>query len=539
MPYDPNSGFPNSGFPKKPNDDYINPNSLVTKPPDSLNTNQTPPPIQTASSPSASSPSASSQSLGDDWSEVTHDLLNTLPRPWTRGLLYLLVICAGTLLPWSMLSKVDETGSARGRIEPKGKTIRLDAPVSGTVAALKVKEGEIVKAGQILLELESDLVRAELEQLHQRQTGQQNRLAQLEILKNQLMLGLHTQQQQNQAQELEKQVQVEQAKYNLDSLKNIHNLQKDEKLAQINQVKQSIESSQATYKLALIRLSAAQERLPRYKQAFEQGVISQDRFIEAEQLVKENYQSVVQAQSDILQAKSRLKEHQGGYERIIHEAKADIQQAELRLKEQKRSYQSLVQGSKLAMLKIEEQLKNLETEITTLQAEIAQAKTQIKSLEFQLEQRVLKAPATGTVFHLPIQGAGDVVQPGEVIVEIAPENSSLVLRAQIATTESGSLQVGMPVKMKFDAYPFQNYGVLKGNLSWISPDSKMTETNQGKLESFELEIELEKPYIEAQDKKITLTPGQTATAEVIVRQRRVIDFVLDPFKKLQKSGLEL
>jgi HlyD family secretion protein len=54
-----------------------------------------------------------------------------------------------------------------------------------------------------------------------------------------------------------------------------------------------------------------------------------------------------------------------------------------------------------------------------------------------------------------------------------------------------------------------------------------------------LEIALNQNFIQSQNKRVLLTPGQTALAEVIVRQRRVIDFILDPFKKLQKGGLEL
>jgi hemolysin D len=50
-------------------------------------------------------------------------------------------------------------------------------------------------------------------------------------------------------------------------------------------------------------------------------------------------------------------------------------------------------------------------------------------------------------------------------------------------------------------------------------------------------VELAQPYIQAANKRIPLTPGQTATAEVIIRQRRVIDFFTDPFKQLQKGGV--
>ncbi|HEY9664749.1 MAG TPA: HlyD family secretion protein, partial [Allocoleopsis sp.] len=68
---------------------------------------------------------------------------------------------------------------------------------------------------------------------------------------------------------------------------------------------------------------------------------------------------------------------------------------------------------------------------------------------------------------------------------------------------------------------------------------KVVETPQGQVEMFDLKIAVDRPYIEAENRRIELTPGQTATAEVIVRQRRIIDLILDPFKKLQQGGLKL
>jgi hemolysin D len=481
----------------------------------------------------------SSSALTTEWSSITKELIDNLPRVWARGLLYFLVVFVAIALPWAMLSKVDETGTARGRLEPKGKTVRLDAPVAGTVAAIKVKEGTQVKAGQSLVELESELVSAQLQEIQRKLEGQQNRLAQLELLKNQMTLAIRTQQQQNQAQQLEKLAQVEQARQNFDALKTVYNFQKEEKQAKVKQAQQALDSSKAAYELAEVRLKGAKEKVPRYKKAFQDGAMSLDRFNEAEQLTKENYKHLMRAQSDISQAKSSLEEQQSSYERTIRQAQSDIQQAQLRLKEQERSYQSLIHTGKLAALKTEEELKNLETQITSLNAEIAQSKSQITSLEFQLKQRVIKAPESGTIFQLSVQRPGAVVQPKDMIAEIAPQGIFLILKAQMATTESGSLRVGMPVKMKFDAYPFQDYGIVEGKLTQISPTSKVTETNQGAIATFDLEIELQQNCIQSANTCVALSPGQTATAEVIVRQRRIIDFVLDPFKKLQKGGLEL
>jgi hemolysin D len=464
----------------------------------------------------------------DDWSYATQELLDGLPRVWTRGLLYFLVFFAAIVLPWAMLSKVDETGSARGRLEPKGATQRLDAPVAGTVTQVSVKEGQIVKAGQILLELESDLPRTELQGVQTKLEGQLNRLGQLELIKNQLLIAIRAQQQQNQAQELEKQAQIQQAQQSFSASKTAYNLQQ-EKLAQIEQAKALAES----------RLAKDMVELQRYRKLWHKGVVPEIQVVEKEKLADESRRLLAATRTEISQAESRLKEQQGSYQKIIHGARAEIEQAETRLQEQHSGYQSLVQAGKLAVLKSEQQLKDLEGQITTLQAEISQSNSQIKSLQFQLQQRVLRAPVNGTIFQLPIQQTAAVVQPGQMIAQIAPEGTPLVIRAQIAPQQSGFLRQGMAVKIKFDAYPFQDYGVVSGRLNWVSPDSKFIQTEKGSIETFELEITLDKPYIQTANKQIALTPGQTATAEVIVRQRRVIDFILDPFKKLQKGGLEL
>jgi hemolysin D len=475
----------------------------------------------------------------EDWSMATKDLLDAMPRLWTRGLFYVLVVFTGIILPWSILAKVDETGMARGKLEPKAQIVELDAPVAGTVAAIKIKEGDTVKAQQILLELESDVIRADLQQLEEKQTGQLNRLTQLELLQNQLSLALRTQEQQNQAQELEKQAQVKQAQQSLNGLQTLYLTQKQEKLAQLEQFKGAINASGANHRLAEVALAGSQKKASRYAQAFKDGIIPADRLEDIQQQAAENQERLTVAGSELEQSRDRLTEQLRNYDKLIQQTESEIEQAGLRLQEQERSYQSVVHSGELALLKTEEQLKNLETQVSDLNSEIAQGKSQIGSLNFQLTQRVLKAPASGTVFHLPISGAGAVVQSGENLVEIAPEDSPLALKANMTPTESGFLRVGMPVKIKFDAYPFQDYGVQAGKVSWISPDSKIIETAQGQQEIFELKIELEQGYIEGNHQRITLTPGQTATAEVIIRQRRLIDFVLDPFKKLQKGGLEL
>ncbi|MFN6516556.1 MAG: HlyD family efflux transporter periplasmic adaptor subunit [Nostoc sp. CreGUA01] len=482
---------------------------------------------------------ATATKFTDDWSFSTKELLDGLPKVWTRGLLYFLIIFVSIILPWAMLSQVDETGTARGRIEPKGKTIKLDAAVSGTVTQIHVKEGDVVKLGQKIIVLDSELVKTELQQIQDKLEGQLNRRSQLNLSENQLVVALTTQHQQNQAQELEKQSQIDQARQNLIAVSNAFELQKSEKLSQVNQAQQNLDHSKITTNLVQSSLASSQREEERYRKLWQEKVIPETNFVEKQEIVKDKQKIYEQSQSDIQQAKLRLAEQQSSYQRIVKQGKADIIQAQLRLNEQQRSYQTLTRSGKLALLKIEEQQKNLQTEITTLNAEIAQTKRQITSLNIQLAQRELKAPVSGTVFQLPIQKAGAVVQPGTMVTEIAPIGSPFVIRAQMATNESGFLRKGLPVKLKFDAYPFQDYGILEGELIDISPTTLEVDTANGKVAAYNLEITLKQSCIQSSNKCIPLRPGDTATAEVIVRQRRIIDFILDPFKQLQQGGLEL
>ena len=430
-----------------------------------------------------------SKSLSNDWSFMTRELVDTLPRIWTRGLLYFLMVFAGIILPWAMLSKVDETGSARGRLEPQGQVFTVDTPVAGTVANVLVEEGQLVQEQQPLLKLESEPIESEQRQVQTRLEGQKNELAQLKLLKNQLALTINTQKQQNQAQQLEKQ-------------------------AQIDQAQQNIQYSQKAKKLVETAYYKSMKEVQRYVKAKEQGIIAEIQVVEKEDKAQERKQ-------------------------LLEQANSDIEQAKLRLQEQQKSYSRLVHSGKIVLLESEEKLKGLETQIGNLISQIKQDGSQIDVLNYQLKQRVVKAPTSGLIFQLPIKKTGAVVNPGDLVAEIAPKQSSLILKAQMSTAQSGSLHKEMPVKIKFDAYPFQDYGIVEGKLVNISPTTKVADTENGQVAAYELEIELKQTYIKAKNKRIALRPGQTATAEVIVRQRRLIDFVLEPFEKLHEGGLEL
>jgi hemolysin D len=527
--------------------------------------------------------------LTTDWSDAAKEMLESLPQVWTRGLLYLLMFSAAVIIPWSMISKIEETGTGRGRLEPNGSPNRLESAASGTVISVRAKEGDIVEQNQVLLELESDKNRAELQQTQTRLDGQKNRLSQLVVSKNQAAIAINTQQQQNQSQVLEKTAQADQSKQGLYDKKSSTSLvltskiaqvnqakknladsessllvQQTEKAAQVNQVREKLSSAKTTYTKLNSKFKRNKLEVQRYQNLWKQGGVPQVKVVEIEELFNETDRLRSQAAADVKLAEESLKEQQSNYAKVVSQLQSDVQRNEFSVQEQQREYQKLqkqqgsditqatirlreqVEGQKglkssgeLALSKSREQLNELQSQIGVVETEISQIQIQIQSLQKELEQKVLRAPVKGILVQLPVKQAKSFVQTGQLVAQIAPQSSKTIMRTQIPSQESGFLKVGMPAKVKFDAYPFQDYGVVMGKVQWVSPDSKVSESNGSKAEVFEIDVALDQSYIQNRENRIPLALGQAATVEVVVRQRRVIDFIIDPFKQLQKGGVKM
>ena len=478
------------------------------------------------------------------WSNLAHKLKlrTTLPQVGNKGLIYLSLVLIAVGLPWTILAKVNETSQATGKIEPQGKTMRIDAPVGGKVTEILTQEGQAVKKGQKLLKIESKAVLSELNQQAEKLKGQENQLAQLKLLKDKHLQTLEARRKLNQAQEQEKQAQLEQVRESVDSADEMYALREQEKQAQLEQAQRAIKTSEAAYELAKIRASSSAAKIPRHRQAFKNGGISQDRLTEAILAVQEAEKESERAGFELEQLKSNLQEIQSSYTTLVEEQTGENRQAELRLSEQQGGYDSVLQKNNLALLGSDEKLKNTEAQIASLVGEIAQTKSKIGSLKFQLTQYTIEAPMTGTVFEFPIQNAETAVESGETVAMITqvknslyPE-SDLILRAKMPSSETALIRKGLPAIVKLDAYPFEDYGTVEGHVSSISPGYKKVSSPQSSKSSeenefFELEISIDHPYLETANKQIAINPGQTATAEIVLRKRRLIDYFLEPFKK--------
>jgi hemolysin D len=526
-----------------------------------------------------------------DWSNSAKEIIDGVPLPWTRGLFYCLLAFMAVAIPWAIFFQMDEIGTARGRMELAGDTVRREADIEGSVTVTKVlvKKGDVVKKGQVIMELDSRGIRDQIQQNQVKLEGQQQRLNQLGPMKNQLAIAVSTQQQQSQAQLLEKQAQIAQAQQSITGLKSTYNNQTTEKSAQlaqiaqavtdkqnnlaaqkqertnkVNQAKQNVFDSTATNNNNKTRFQDAQKEAIRYKKLAKDGVISEVASLDKDRLAKESYQSylqssavlkqailrsaeeqdvsrkaIQQAEAELQQAQLRLKEQQSNSQRTTTQLQSDVTQSDLRLVEQQRGLQSLNQVGKLAVVKSEQQLKELQSQIAALENEIEQSKNLAKNLANQLEKYTVRADVEGTIFELPISREGAVLQPKQLIAEIAPPTNTatdLVFKGEIPASQSESLRaqgIGKDVKLKFDEFPFETYGIVNGKVTWISPNSKIVAAPTGNSTNYEVKVGLSQTCIKHQKECLQFKSGQPATAEIIIRKRRIIDFIMDPFTKLK------
>lgn len=141
---------------------------------------------------------------------------------------------------------------------------------------------------------------------------------------------------------------------------------------------------------------------------------------------------------------------------------------------------------------------------------------------------IVLAPLSGVVTSITYSQAGDKVMANTPLLSIAPQGSRKVLEIDINESDRGLLEEGNSVKMKFGAFPYQQYGFIEGTLEYISPTTRQLDS--ARPPTYRGKVSLEKDYVEVNGKRRPLRYGMAATAEIVVRQRRVIDMALDPLR---------
>ena len=155
----------------------------------------------------------------------------------------------------------------------------------------------------------------------------------------------------------------------------------------------------------------------------------------------------------------------------------------------------------------------------------------------RMDQAHIKAPANGTVQQLNIHTEGGVVSHGEELMVIVPEGDFMEVEALVPNKDIGFIEHNQEVVIKVESFPYTRYGYITGRVKSISFDA-IEHQDYGLV--YQAIIKLDKDFLMINDKRIPLTAGMNVTAEIKIRERRVIDYFLSPLQtKVDESMREL
>lgn len=425
-------------------------------------------------------------SIATDWSQPVQTVLDQPPSNLPFHLAIGGFAFATCFIGWAWFSQINEVSRAQGKLIPKGEVFKVDPVETGKVARVLVQEGQPVQQGQVLMELDREIAATEVERLEKELSA-----AQTELNQTRLLLG--------------------QAQLQASARSSVARSQTQAQAIELLKTQRDSESTETLLAQLQTEIAEHQKRLERLQPLVSQGALPQEQVFQAEQAIRERERAITESQGNLARSRSeaeRLAE-------LVKQQQADEQNVQL---------------------EAQQHIQQLKLRESQLQAKIAQTQTLIEAAKVKLNDRYIYAPVSGNISTLKVRNPGEVVQLGQTIAEIAPGNRPIVVSAVLPNQEAGLVKVGMPVQLKFDAFPYQDFGVIPGKVKQISPDSK-SDPQLGEV--YRMEIELDRSAITKGNQTIALKSGQTATAEIVTRQRRMIDVFLDPIRQLQKGGLNL
>ncbi len=417
---------------------------------------------------------------------------------------FALAICAlfVAALAWACLGHVDIVAVASGRIVVSQRTKTLQPLETSVVRQVRVKNGDTVSAGQVLVELDATNALADgatlAEQWRAAASDERHSAALLEALRL------------NRAPEsalpaagvdvgpddlvdtpFERgQLQAEWADVSA-------------RLARLGSEVAQREAQLATARAAIAKLEAtlplARQREADVKSLSAQGFMSghagQDR--ERERIIIEQ---------DLLTERARLAEAMAAQRESVDARAAYLAETRRELGER--------------------------------QAQAALKRQQLTQERSKAEQRQrltqLVAPVAGTVQQVAVHTEGGVVTPAQVLMVIVPRDALVTAEVVIDNKDIGFVNAGQAAVIKLETFPYTRYGTVGATVSSVSADA-VTDEQRGAI--FPAVLALQQTSIDVDGKRIGLSPGMNLSAEITTGQRRVIDYLLSPVRQAMDESL--
>jgi hemolysin D len=444
------------------------------------------------------------------------EIVETPPSPIGRIIAFTIIAAFSAALAWACIGTVDIVAVAPGKIIPSGRTKTIQPFETGVVRAIHVRDGQNVRAGDVLLELDptmsgaelghlkSDLVAAQLDaaRLRAALAGENDPLAEFKppqdastelIQMHRRFLLSQTAEQNAKISAIERQVA--------------------QKEAERATIKASIEKLQAT-------ITPLKERVAIREHLF-------NRELGSKLLYLSELQDLVGQQQEILVQQSRYSETDAAIAALVETRSKTVAEYERGLFDD---------------------LTKAEQKATGLAQDVIKA-------EQRISLQKLTAPVDGMVQQLAIHTIGGVVTPAQALMLIVPAESRLEIEAMISNRDIGFVEVGQDAAIKVDTFNFTRYGLLYGKVLTVSrdaitrekPQERLVDKPQGAETSssepkgqeliYAARVSLDRTQMDVEDKRVNLSPGMALTIEIKTGSRSIISYLLSPLIRYKHESL--
>jgi adhesin transport system membrane fusion protein len=393
------------------------------------------------------------------------------------------------LLVWAALAPVDKVVRAEGRIIPSTRAQLVQHLEGGIVRDIRVREGESVKAGDVLLSLSSSQVNTDVQQGRNR----------VDVLKAQ------------QARLKAEAVGAAAPEFSADipdAQKNLERAafrERNEKIRaeqsalrqQITQRQSELEEAQNRVKNLATEVDVARKQLGVMEGLYRKGAASQLEWLDAQGRLQ------------------RLNTTQGDVSNSVPRLQAAISEHASRLNESSSRFRAEARA-----------------ELAQISAEIDRFELNITNDSDRLARNEVRSPLTGFVNKLNFNTLGGVVRPGEVVLEITPSEGPLAVEARVRPDDRANLRPGLPTRVLIGAYDYAIFGALEGRVQEVSADTLADEKGQRYYR-----VVIQTGQARGALAKQVILPGMTARADIVAGQRSVLSYVLSPLNRFAQQAL--
>lgn len=392
-------------------------------------------------------------------------------RRWLAGGTAML---AGSILV-SAVIPVQNYVVASGELEPAGEIQKVQHLEGGVILGVPVKEGQRVKRGEVLVQLDEGELGTRAEQTATRITN-------LTLEQRQLRQALG-QSAMNTASATPTKPSAEVIR----AFKDAQDARTKEITRQIRLANQRIATLQAKRREYLDEVALLQKQTQAYESLDKAGAIP--------------HTTVLEAERRIAATETQLAELDG----TIQEASITL--AELRAK---------------LKLDVYERLAQVTSEKAELQSVLRRESSEVERLQ-------VRSPVDGIVKSFNVKVVGGVVAPGSVVAEVVPVGQKMMAFTRVAPKDIGNVAIGQKVQMKVQAYDYARYGTIPGQVESISAGTFQDEKTGEPY--YKVRVELDRVYAGKQQDKNLLVPGMTLTADILTDRTSLLWYLLSPIRR--------